>query len=311
MAADHIANVTPVTDEHVARVKQELRDAGVTTLGMLKFASRYVPSILHKNEHVKGAVYGRYAAGTGLLKWTEGMLVATERRVIFLDRKPGFASMDEITYDVVSGVKKTYAWPFSSIMLHTRIGNYNLRFANPRCINIFTTYVEQRRVESSLDNNARGERTDDRAAHYQAAIGEQELAFLHAHDTGVLSTVDVAGNVHGAAVHYFVVDGRYVGILTKAGTDKARDVLVRRPVAFTVYDEPALQTLQLEGVAEVETDPVIKDRALAVLGKPRIYGGRLRQRPVTKLPQEGYVVIRIVPQAVRLSGFGKLETGEE
>lgn len=93
-------------------------------------------------------MYGRYAAGTGLMKWTEGMLIATDRRVIFLDRKPGFEAMDELTYDVVSGVQKSYAWPFASLTLHTRIGNYTLRFANQKCIDVSMHYVEKRRLES-------------------------------------------------------------------------------------------------------------------------------------------------------------------
>jgi hypothetical protein len=134
--------------QEVKRVEQELKAVGVTAFGRLKFASRFLPRILHEGEHVKGAVYGRYAEGTGLLRWVEGMLIATGRRVIFLDRKPGFESMDELTYDVVSGVQKSYAWPFASVTLHTRIGNYTLRFANKKCIDIFMHYVEKRRLES-------------------------------------------------------------------------------------------------------------------------------------------------------------------
>lgn len=134
--------------QKVQRIKKELRAVGVTRIGIAKFASRYLPHVLHDDEHILGAVYGRYVSGTGLLRWTEGMLVATDRRVIFLDRKPGFQALDELTYDIVSGVQKTYAWPFSSVTLHTRIGNYTLRFANAKCIECFMHYVEMRRLES-------------------------------------------------------------------------------------------------------------------------------------------------------------------
>ena len=134
--------------QEAQRIQQELEPAGATTFGRLKFASRFLPQVLHKGEHIKGVVYGRYAEGTGLLQWVEGMLIATDRRVIFLDRKPGFEALDELTYDVVSGVQKSYAWPFASVTLHTRIGNYTLRFANKRCIDSFMHYVEKRRLES-------------------------------------------------------------------------------------------------------------------------------------------------------------------
>lgn len=132
----------------VQRIQQELKAVGVTAFGRLKFASRFLPQVLHENEHIRGVVYGRYAEGTGLLRWVEGMLIATDRRIIFLDRKPGFESLDELTYDVVSGVQKSYAWPFASVTLHTRIGNYTLRFANKVCIDTFMHYVEKRRLES-------------------------------------------------------------------------------------------------------------------------------------------------------------------
>jgi hypothetical protein len=148
-----MARACALSDAHLSwkeeqlRVRQELKAAGVTAYGRLKFASKFLPHVLHPDEHVRAAVYGRYTEGTGLMRWTEGLLVATDRRLIFLDRKPGFESMDELTYDIVSGVKKTYAWPFAAIMLHTKLGNYSLRFANMRCIDTFIRYVEQRRLE--------------------------------------------------------------------------------------------------------------------------------------------------------------------
>jgi|SRR5688572_5601146 hypothetical protein len=135
------------------RIKRELQEAGVTQYGLAKFASHFLPTVLHDDEYIGGAVYGRYAAGTGLLKWTEGMLIATDRRVMFLDRKPGFEALDEITYDVVSGVQKSFAWPFSAVTLHTRLGNYTLRFANSNCIDRFMRFVEKRRLESSNGNS--------------------------------------------------------------------------------------------------------------------------------------------------------------
>lgn len=130
------------------RIKQELRRAGVTSFGLTKFTSKYLPAVLHPDEHIQGAVYGRYPEGNGPLQWVEGMLVATDKRILFVDHKPGFSKVDELTYDVVSGVKKVYTWPFSSITLHTRLGDYTLRFANAKCIDTFVQYIEKRRLEN-------------------------------------------------------------------------------------------------------------------------------------------------------------------
>jgi len=130
-------------------VQNDLQHAGMTRFGLLKFASRRLAHILHEGEHVRGVVYGRYAQGQGLMRLNEGMLVATDRRILFIDRKPGFEAIDELTYQIVFGVKKVYAWPFSAMTLHTRVGNYTIRYANSGCVDTFMRYVEARQLENS------------------------------------------------------------------------------------------------------------------------------------------------------------------
>ncbi len=133
-------------ENHEQRIKNELKAAGVTSFGMKKFAIKYLPKVIHKNEHVKGIVYGRYNDNSGAAL-NEGVLIATDLRVIFLDHKPGFTKKEEITYDVVSGVKITSAL-FSAVTLHTRLGDFTVRFANSKCAAIFVSYVEERRLET-------------------------------------------------------------------------------------------------------------------------------------------------------------------
>ncbi len=127
---------------------KELKAAGVTRYGMKKFAVKYLPKIIHEKEHVHGVIYGRYADNEGSLTLNEGVLVATDKKIIFVDHKPGFTNTDEITYDVVSGIKKTTAL-FSAVSLHTRLGDYSFRFINPKCANTFVAYVEKKRLEAS------------------------------------------------------------------------------------------------------------------------------------------------------------------
>lgn len=133
---------------HTERIHHELHDAGVTRFGMMKFANRFLPNIIHSDEHIHATVYGRYREGSGLLSFSEGMLVATNLRVIFLDHKPGYTHMDEIGYDVVSGVNISTSGLFSSITLYTKIANFTVRFANPHCASLFANYVEKRRLEA-------------------------------------------------------------------------------------------------------------------------------------------------------------------
>lgn len=141
------------TDVHVERIRDELLRAGVTAYGIIKFSSNYLPEIIHEDEHVIAAVYGRYREGRGLLSFSEGMLVATSLRIVFLDHKPGFTTVDEIGYDLIAGIKHSHAGPFASVTVHTWIGDFTIRFAKPSCAERFVHYVETRRLETPVDTS--------------------------------------------------------------------------------------------------------------------------------------------------------------
>jgi hypothetical protein len=127
------------------RVKQELKAVGVTWYGMQKFAIRYLPEIIGMSEHICGAVYGRYADNGGNLKFNAGLLVATNKRVIFLDHKPGYTRMDEIAYDAVGGVELSTVVK-STVKVKSAAGDYQISYANPRCSKTFVDYVDKKRM---------------------------------------------------------------------------------------------------------------------------------------------------------------------
>lgn len=135
--------------DHAERIKQELRKAGVSRLGFLRFAIRYLPNLIHPSEHIGGVVYGRYKEAEGTPAWEEGLLVATDRRVLFVDHKPGFLKSDEMSYEVVSGIRSSRAGLFSSITLYSKIGDFTILFARNACVQKFVRYVENRRLETS------------------------------------------------------------------------------------------------------------------------------------------------------------------
>ncbi|HSX07392.1 MAG TPA: pyridoxamine 5'-phosphate oxidase family protein [Candidatus Saccharimonadales bacterium] len=282
---------------HIKRVQAELRQVGMTGYGALKFASRYLPTVLRDDEHVQAAVYGRYRAGAGLLGWTEGMLVATERRLLFLDHKPGYTATDELTYDTVSGVQKTTAGPFSALTLHTRIGNYTIRFANTACIDVFMKYVEERRLAVKPWESGS-------TAPAEAAIESEALDFLRTRDIGVLSTVDRSGGVHGAAVYYAIEDGALY-MITKGGTQKAHDTLAHHQVAFTVFDAQTAQTVQLQGVAEIVADQERKDRIFAQIVTPHPYASGTQLPPVAALHEGAYIIFAVRPTNIRFTDYAK------
>lgn len=139
---------TPNTISHQARVKKELKDLGVSWFGLHKLESHYLPSIIHPNEKLGGVVYGHHKDGFA-------MLVATDRRVIFLDKKPLTVNEDEISYFVVSGVSVNQTGFVSTVTLHTRIKDYPIRTFNLKCAQIFMKYIELRSLEHKYTKEGR------------------------------------------------------------------------------------------------------------------------------------------------------------
>lgn len=131
------ADVSPV---HKLRIKRELKQLGLSGFGQFSTESRYLPRIIHPDENIGGVLYGKHKDGLA-------MLVATDRRVIFLDKKPLFIQEDDITFYVVSGVTYTHAGFGSTVTLHTRIKDYTIRTLNRKTAEKFVTFIEERCLE--------------------------------------------------------------------------------------------------------------------------------------------------------------------
>src|ERR1019366_3772086 len=177
--------------EHVKRIKRELDKAGMSRYGQFKMTSRYLPTLIAEDEHIKGVIYGQCPHGLA-------MIVATNERVIYMERKPGFTSSDDISYDVVAAVTQNTIPMATSVTLHTRVGNYTLRFVNPKCADIFVHYIE-RKIEHL---NGEAKKSETKVANVKiypiVKIPADARKFLAEYDVGVLSTTDRTGEFHGA-----------------------------------------------------------------------------------------------------------------
>lgn len=298
------ATYQPLPAGHEERVRAELHAAGLNRYGMAKFAVKYLPNVIHGHEHIRAAVYGRQS-GT-MWSWfaDEGLLVATDTRIIFLDHKPGYHNMEEVTYEVVAGIQQMSAGLFSGITLHTRTGDFTLHYVNARCAQNFAHYVENRCMESK-----------EKLAHVPAqpslqlppiprtAVWNQAQNFLNAHDTAVLSTIDRQGETHGATVHYLTSATGDLLILTKADTGKVHNIFAHPQVAVTVYDADQLQTVQMEAIARIEPDRRVKDWVWHTMVRPHEYGKTRHLPPVTDLHDGAFTILRLTPMRVHFADF--------
>ncbi len=301
-----IGMTAKLTASHKNRVRAELAQAGVSGYGLLKFASRALPSIIHENEHIRAAITGRYENGAALL-------VATDARIVFVDKGVLYSKADEIRYEMVSGVRSTIQALFSSVNLHTRIKDYRLNYVNPKASQRFVHYIEQRRVEMSEQNGI--PLSDSKVV---SVIGEQELPenlfvmpnetkrFLLSHELCVLSTIDRNGYVNAAPVYYFLNDLGFIYVVSKSQTNKMHNIMHNKHIALTVVDEQGLSVAQLRGIGELETNTGAKQEAFQKIVRERMYNGKKRLPPVTDLDKGAYVIFRITITDAKYTDFNKI-----
>jgi hypothetical protein len=75
-------------------------------------------------------------------------MVATDRRIIYLDKKPLFVNEEELTYEVVGGVSHGHNGLGSVVSLSTRVRNYKISTINEHCAQGFVEAIEARCVET-------------------------------------------------------------------------------------------------------------------------------------------------------------------
>jgi hypothetical protein len=127
---------------HHMRVKTELKNVGMQKPGLRSHEAQYLPHLIRDDEHIEGAVFGYMDIGFA-------MLVATDKRLIFLDRKPLFMNGDDITYDIIGGVSYSHGVIGSTVTLRSRIKDYKVFTFNKASADYLVRYINGRCVELS------------------------------------------------------------------------------------------------------------------------------------------------------------------
>lgn len=269
----------------------------MTAYGQFKLSSRHLPKIIEEDEHIKGVVYGH--CGIGL-----AMLISTDKRVVYLERRPMFTSMDDIGYDMVAGVKYVDAGILPSVTLYTRMGDYTLTYINPTCAGRFERYIESR-IEhlAGLESALPPEPVSEMPVKKAPVLSTEARDFLSKHEVGVLSTTDRTGDVRGTTIYYALGGDEKIYMITKGDTAKSHNMLANHQVALTVFDADEAKTAQIQGYAEIEADLATKQAIFKQLIRPRKYGDETRMPPIAELDAGGFISFRITPVSVSYTDY--------
>ncbi len=290
---------------HKNNIRSQLVKVGVTPYGLLKGEARHLHSIVHGNEEIHGAVYGRTDDGSA-------MIVATDKRILYLDHRILFSKSEVITYEVVSGVTIKELSGYAGVVLHTRIRDFRLRFVNINCARIFGKYIESRCIltNMNLPESLASEKhipvfNVDRIV--QKEFSKKVETFLISNDTAVLSTVTANLTVQGSVVFYVVDNNNLIYIVTKTKTAKSYNITNNPSVAVTIFDKDKMQTLQIEGVAFIETDPNISKEVYRKLLLPHKKNGTSIISPLFRMPAGEYELIVVKTQHYKYADYGQKE----
>ncbi len=120
----------------------DLRKLGAVKYNLMLPETHILPTIIGEGEAITGIIYGRYKT-TNDNRVGRGALVATNKRILLIDKKPFFIDCDEISYNVVSGVTYSKAGFSGTVILHTRLGDIHIRTFNQKSTYYFMDAVER------------------------------------------------------------------------------------------------------------------------------------------------------------------------
>ena len=124
----------------VARIRQELIEAGVTPYGMSKSEAKSLYDYLGDNEHVVAVVYGQ-------VEGSSAMMVASDRRLVFLDIRALHIVEDEASYYSFGDISVDEGVAFSKVEIRTKPRNYSFRMVNKRCARRFLNAMERLAID--------------------------------------------------------------------------------------------------------------------------------------------------------------------
>lgn len=121
---------------HANEVAKQLKDLGASFRFWCRAEIKELPKILFENEKIKHLIIGRYEGGFALL-------CATDHRVLLIDKKPFYLTLEDIRYDMVSDVQYNHRLIDASLRLGTMHKTITFIGYNQAKLRQFTNYIQE------------------------------------------------------------------------------------------------------------------------------------------------------------------------
>lgn len=137
------------------------------------------------------------------------------------------------------------------------------------------------------------------------------LTYIDDNPLAIVSTLNLDGSPHGAAVYVCSDDRRHaVYFLTKTETQKYKNLIARDRVCVTIVNHSKSSTLQADGRAFVVNDANTIEMVTNKIAQAQTTASDWVP-PIAKLRAGAYVIIRVDIWHARLAEFMNMEIGDE
>ena len=133
--------------------------------------------------------------------------------------------------------------------------------------------------------------------------------FLKSQAVGVLTTVSPRNKPHGVVV-YFSIDEKFgMYFMTKADTEKNKNIKHNNQVMLVVYEASSQTTVQVTGHAVNISDLPEGHKVFADTLKSAQQTSDSAIPPISKLDAGRYYAYKIVPEQIRMAVFARPDPG--
>ncbi len=125
---------------HLQEIESQLKRIGANFRFWGRSSVRELQHILVPNEQIQGCLNGRYEGGFAVL-------CATDMRLLLIDKKPLYLTLEDIRYDMIVEVDYNHQFIDATIQVFTP--NKNLRFSafKQKELRDMTMYIQRRVME--------------------------------------------------------------------------------------------------------------------------------------------------------------------